>query len=294
MNPPVAVVIPTHRRPALLASCIASVAASEYRNIRIIVVNDGGGEETTRLLAERFPSVIELRSSRDLWWAGAMNEGLRAARKVAAGFCLVLNDDVTVHPAAIGALVAKADANRGAIVCSVIVAAGAEDRVWAAGGGVSWPFRGEFHHVGVRRSGASGQSVVVDWSPGMGTLIPMSVVERIGDYDEKNMPQYLADADLCLRAKRAGFVTLLCPESIIYNRVEMTGGIGSDGAISLGDALWVFTNIRSSEFVRARLTFMFRHCPLPLLVPAVGYRYGRLLAHLARRLLSRAGSAGAR
>lgn len=288
MNPSIAVVIPTHRRPALLARCLASVRAAPGADVRVIVVNDGGGAETTRLLAERFPEVVELRSTGDLWWAGSMNAGIRAAIAAGTRHCLVLNDDVTVAPDAIGALVATAEANPGAIICSVVVDAKRPDHVWAAGGGVSWPFRGEFHHRALPAGSDPGRAQTVDWSPGMGTLIPLSVFEKVGLYDEKNMPQYLGDADLCLRAKRAGIPTLVCPGSVIYNEVEVTGGIGSAGAISVRDAVAVFTSVRSSELLGARLTFLWRHCPTPVLLPALAYRYLRLVVHLGRRVLLRA------
>ncbi len=49
--PRVAVVIATHRRPALLAEALASVAAQTFCDFETVVAEDGGTEETARIVA---------------------------------------------------------------------------------------------------------------------------------------------------------------------------------------------------------------------------------------------------
>jgi glycosyltransferase involved in cell wall biosynthesis len=49
--PRVTVVLSTHRRPALLAEALASVAAQTFRDVETLVVEDGGTEETARVVA---------------------------------------------------------------------------------------------------------------------------------------------------------------------------------------------------------------------------------------------------
>ena len=282
MSPSIAVVIPTYRRAERLAACLASVFGSDCSDVSVIVVNDGRCRETSAMLHDRFPAVVELASDRDLWWAGSMNLGIEHARAVGARYCLVLNDDVTVAPDAIGRLLRAAEAADGRIVCAVVVDAQDPRRVWAAGGGLAWPVRGEFHYTD--RPAASDRRQV-EWSPGMGTLIPMSVFDAIGVFDERNMPQYLADTDLCLRARKAGIATLLCPDSVVYNDTALTGGLPPRGRISVRDALSVYASKKSTEFLRARATFTWRHCPSALFLPTLLIRYARVTAHVARRMM---------
>ena len=50
--PRVSVVVATHRRPALLREALASVAAQTFRDVETLVAEDGGTEETARVVAE--------------------------------------------------------------------------------------------------------------------------------------------------------------------------------------------------------------------------------------------------
>lgn len=50
--PSVCVVLATHRRPGLLAGALASVAAQTFRDVETLVAEDGGTEETARVVAD--------------------------------------------------------------------------------------------------------------------------------------------------------------------------------------------------------------------------------------------------
>jgi LmbE family N-acetylglucosaminyl deacetylase/glycosyltransferase involved in cell wall biosynthesis len=92
-GPLVSVVVRTRDRPELLAEALASVAASHYRRVEVVLVNDGGA---TPEVASGFPFAlrrIELREGRGR--AGAANAGLAAASGELVGF---LDDDDLVYP----------------------------------------------------------------------------------------------------------------------------------------------------------------------------------------------------
>ena len=59
----------------------------------------------------------------------------------------------------------------------------------------------------------------VDTMPGNGVLIPRSVFEKVGFYDERHMPQYHADSDLVLRARAAGLQAGDRAASVLYNHI---------------------------------------------------------------------------
>lgn len=57
MNPRISVVIPTFRRPVLLARCLDAVLAQDYAGeFEVIVVDDGGTEDTRELVAALAPA----------------------------------------------------------------------------------------------------------------------------------------------------------------------------------------------------------------------------------------------
>jgi GT2 family glycosyltransferase len=99
------------------------------------------------------------------------------------------------------------------------------------------------------------------------------------------MPQYLADVDFCLRAKKKGYEILISSNSKLYNNVENTGGISFDNKkINWEIFKSIFISLRSPDYLRARLIFMIRHCKWYLLPFAIVIRYSRLLIYTMRRL----------
>lgn len=284
-QPKVCVVIPTHNRVMSLTECLQSVYASDYRNLEVCVVDDGSTDGTSTVVADRFPSVRLLNGDGNLWWSASMNLGIRASLDRGADYILPLNDDVKVEAGAVASLVECASVNAFAIVGSLIFDLHGSS-VWCAGGRLTWPWPGETMISCRERPMQSFQGVwEVDWTPGMGTLIPRHFLLTYGVYDEKRMPQYLADADLTLRARKTEYRVLVTSCSVLFNRVESTGGIAiGRSRIRLNEAIEIFTSKRSPDYLKARLTFLFRHCPKRWLVLAILIRYTRLMIFALRRL----------
>lgn len=99
-GPLVSVVVRTCERPALLAEALASLAASTYRRVEVVLVNDGGGAAP---VPPDFPFPVrrvELVPRRGR--AGAANAGVEAATGSLVGF---LDDDDLVEPEHLATLV---------------------------------------------------------------------------------------------------------------------------------------------------------------------------------------------
>ncbi|HUP25688.1 MAG TPA: PIG-L family deacetylase [Thermoanaerobaculia bacterium] len=92
-GPLVSVVVRTRDRPELLAEALASIAASEYRRLEVVLVNDGGALPAVPADYPFEIRRVELSASRGR--AGAANAGLDAARGELVGF---LDDDDLVYP----------------------------------------------------------------------------------------------------------------------------------------------------------------------------------------------------
>ena len=282
----IAIVIPTHNRKNSLIECLKYVYESDYKNIDVIVIDDGSNDGTSEEISVNFPSVRILHGDGSLWWTGSMNLGVRDALARGADYVLALNDDVLIAPNAVKALVDCASAHPGAVVGSLIYEAGRPDTIWCAGGVLAWPWPGEVmlghnqqdmgQYDGVR---------AVRWTPGMGTLMSREVLLKLNLYDARNMPHYIADADFTLRASQAGYPILVTSESKLYNHVENTGGIPADRRrITWHEFVSIFTSLRSPEYLRARLVFIWRHCPKGWLIAAFLIRYSRMLVYGLKRI----------
>ena len=101
----ISVVVPTYRRPDLLRRCLASLAAQDLdaAAFEVIVVDDGSGDATARVLGEARQRMPNLRAL-----AQPVNRGPAAARNRAVGesrndVVLFLDDDVVATPSLVGA-----------------------------------------------------------------------------------------------------------------------------------------------------------------------------------------------
>ncbi len=102
-GPLVSVVVRTRDRPALLAQALASLAASRYRRLEVVLVNDGGVPPRP---PEAFPfPVRRVEHERSRGRAAAANAGLAAATGEWIGF---LDDDDLIEPGHYATLVGLA------------------------------------------------------------------------------------------------------------------------------------------------------------------------------------------
>ena len=140
--PEISAVIPTYRRPDLVAGAVRSALGQTFGRIEVIVVVDGGdggddgggggGETVAVLEAIGDPRIRIVRPARRLGNAGARNAGIDAAR---GAWIALLDDDDSWHPQKLERQLATARASpaRFPIVSCRFEAVGASARyVWPA------------------------------------------------------------------------------------------------------------------------------------------------------------------
>jgi hypothetical protein len=92
-GPMVSVIVRTRDRPDLLEQALASIAASTYRRVEIVLVNDGGAEPTVETSIP-FP-VVRVELATNAGRAGAANAGVAAA---SGDYVAFLDDDDLMEP----------------------------------------------------------------------------------------------------------------------------------------------------------------------------------------------------
>jgi GT2 family glycosyltransferase len=285
-SPHVTIIIPCFNGWSYTCECLNSVYKSSYKNYDVIIVNDGSTDITSISIKKFFPKVKELNGDGNLWWSKSMNLGFIEALSNNSQYVLVLNNDVVINPNTLFNLVNTATLYPNSIVGSIIYNLQKPNIIWSAGGKMKWPWPGEFQ-LGMGEYDHNQYNGIrnVDWNPGMGTLINTSILKDLNFYDEKNMPQYLSDVDLCLRAKKKGYSILINSECILYNNIENTGGvINNNSSLNFNSIKDMFLSLRSPDFFRARFTFIYRHCNRSVLLFALFIRYFRLLIYILKRI----------
>ena len=179
----------------------------------IVVDNDEGPGCEARMAACGHP-VRYHRTGRNLGFAGGMNVGITMARERGADLVLLVNSDAVVMPDTIGTLEqvlgrgGDADGPRRGIAAPRLVARAAPDEV--VSDGLRFDVRtGRLRHLlpaGGQRPAAVER--VVDAVSGCVMLVHAEVFAAIGLFDE---PYFFSveDLDFCLRARHAGFASVV-------------------------------------------------------------------------------------
>ena len=139
----VSVLVPVYNGEKFLAECLDSILAQDFRDMEILIADDGSTDGSPGLI-EKYAA----RDSRIRWWrnpvnlgaAGNLNHCLRAARNEYIKY--VLQDDVLLSPSAVRQMVQALDADP-----SVTLAASASHVI--DGQGERIEFRNSFRRSGV-------------------------------------------------------------------------------------------------------------------------------------------------
>lgn len=285
-QPRISIITPIFNGIEHTVAYLESLSRLTYANYEVIIVDDGSTDGSAETIAARFPGVRIVGGTGNLWWAGGTNLGIRTALAGGTDFILTMNNDVAVAPDLLEALVACAAAYPGAIVGGKVYFMDDPQRIWSAGGRLNWLSGKTLVQVGhgeVDREEFCRRERM-DFLTGMNVLIPAAVFEKIGFYDAEHFPQYHADTEFTLRARKAGIPIIFEPAAKVWNRVESTfmqrfirGG--AFGASAIRELL---TSIRSPMNLSCYWLLHRRYCP-PLLIPwAFSLRLARVAVFLLK------------
>ena len=274
-RPVLSIVIPSHEGSTdWLGDCLTSVLAQDTPEVpEVIVVFDGDAPRATRLVRKLAPAARQLPLGRARGFAGAAAEGIRLAR---GSLVALLNDDATLEPSWITAMIAAADKepNAGSFA-SRILRASEPDLLDSAGHGLTrW---GEAFAIGagLPDGPAWDQARFVFGAPATAAVFRRQLLRDCGGFDP-GMEAYLEDVDLSLRAQVAGFPCLYVPEARVHHRGSASYGWGSGG-----------TGRAERLAARNRIHLLFKSMPRNTLRASAPAVLTSILADLAHRSLSR-------
>jgi GT2 family glycosyltransferase len=181
--------------------CLASLAATAHRPLDVLVVDNGSRASPRAALAAAEPRVELIENGRNLGYAGGNNVGIRAALARAADFVWVLNNDATVEPGTLSALLATAARRpRAAAVGGKVLRADRADTIWVAWGTVTW-LQSLIGLVGADAvdDGRFDGEHAVPWIPGTSILLRAEALRAVGLFDEDYFA-YHEDVEWAARA----------------------------------------------------------------------------------------------
>ncbi|MBI3493616.1 MAG: glycosyltransferase [Acidobacteria bacterium] len=218
----VAAVVLNYRTPDDTFLAVRSLLASQRAIDEVIVVDNDRGDSpggAREVLRDVRPNVRYLQTGSNLGFSGGMNVGIREALARGADRVLLVNSDVIVPPDCVERLERCLEATPATGIAGPVVLARSEpDRIASLGMSYS-PASGRMRHRGFgARVAAEGQPSVriVDGVSGCLMLVRREVFEAVGLLDEEYFFSF-EDLDFCLKARRAGFATVLAGTAVAYH-----------------------------------------------------------------------------
>jgi len=253
-------------RPADTISCVRSLQGQHYPALDVLVIDNGSTDGSESYLRAHLPDIELLQSGRNLGFGGGCNVGMAQALDRRADYIWLVNNDATVSPGTLGAMVALAEgAPQVGAVGAVIHDADGSERVQCWGGGVVnlW--------LGTTRSNV--RPGPTDFLSGGCLLLRCDALRGVGLFDTQRYFMYWEDVDLCLRLRRAGWELAVADDTQVWH--EASSSLGKKSALA--------DRYATCSVVR----FLRLYAPLPQLsiLLNVGMRIGRrLLAGEWRRI----------
>lgn len=193
------------------AECLESLRGLTYRNVEILVVDNGSADDSVAQLRRRFPEINLTALPQNIGFGGASNLGMHALLDAGVDYLWLLNNDTAVSTLALTELVQTAERDpRLGLVASVLYNYGEPGVVQAWGGGTLHPYLLTLHH-----HFAPADSY--DHLLGTSLLIRREVVEQIGLLDERYIFS-MEDTEYSLRAREHGWRLGVADGSRVYHK----------------------------------------------------------------------------
>jgi GT2 family glycosyltransferase/Flp pilus assembly protein TadD len=221
MGVQVSIVIPTHNRLDLTRQCVASIRQHTETPHEIIIVDNGSTDGTPAWAREEGLRVISHTQNHGV--PAACNRGILASL---GEYVLLLHNDTLVPPGWAARLLAHArtDPSVGLVGPTTNFATSSQQVA------VFYETHEAYLACAAERSHAHREPALeVERLAGFCLLVPRSVVQMVGLFDERFGLGKLEDDDYCLRVRMAGYRLLWAQDVLVHHEGHQTFG-------QLGDA----------------------------------------------------------
>jgi GT2 family glycosyltransferase len=244
LTPDVSILVVTYRCRDEVLECLASIRTSTQRvRYEVIVVDNASGDGTVQAIAAAFPEVRLVELAENVGFAAGVN---RAAREATGEFLLLLNPDSVVHEGAVDRLTlfAREHPEHGLYGGRTLWPDGSvcpgscwgRPTLWSLfcfATLLSTAFRGSRLFDPESLGGWERDCVrEVDIVTGCLLLAPRAVWNDLGGFDTRFF-MYGEDADLSLRAARAGLRPVVVPDAVTTHEVGVSSSTRADKLVLL-------------------------------------------------------------
>lgn len=217
MNPLVHIVTLNWNNPSDTRRCLDSIDRLDYDNLRVIVVDNGSGDDSLAALRADPRDFELIANPSNLGYAGGNNVAIRRALEQGADYVWLLNNDAVTEPDTLSRLVAAMQTRPDAGMASPVIRySGAGTIEYAAG----W-----FDPDRAAHAVTSDLGEARDWLTrypdrislfGTALLLSRRLIETVGLLDEA-LFAYWEDTDLSIRANAAGLRNIAVLDADVFH-----------------------------------------------------------------------------
>ncbi len=281
-DPHISIITINYNSTELTRQLLLSLRKIHYRNIEIIVVDNGSHDLSCMDLRKEFPEIRPIRSEKNLGFSGGNNLGINDAR---GDLVLLINNDVEVSPDFLEPMVEifKTKQNVG-MVSPKIILKGDQPRIQYAGSrGINlWTGRGYKTGNLTIDTGQYNYISKTELVHGACVMVPMEVIKKVGllptDYF-----LYYEEHDWAEAIKQAGYDLYYAGTSRVIHKES--GSIGKKNPLKTyhltrSRLLYIRRNAKGLKFLSSVALFFCLSVPKSIITHTINREFDDLRAFL--------------
>jgi GT2 family glycosyltransferase len=204
-----------------------SIRKQDYRQVEVLVVDNGSQENPEALIQTRYPEVKFIRSEQNLGFAGGNNLALPHA---SGEYLFFVNNDAEITEGCMAALIKLLEATPQAGIVSPLICYHPSQSLSAERLHVQYAGmprvnpvtgRSKMEGNGDIHTGQYAAPFKTGYAHGAAMMLPKKVLEQIGPMSEAYF-LYYEEVDWCERMHRAGLSVWVEPRALVLHKESMT------------------------------------------------------------------------